>query len=209
MSIEAEPGIVDMYFSVDVETNGPVPGPHSMLSIGVVALDPATLKTVDRFYETLHPLPGSTGDPDTMAWWSKWPLLYAAATRDAKPPGPTMERLGEWVTKTTTHREKVLGHRLKPVFVAYPATFDFAFYAYYAHLFTKESVFGFSALDMGSLAMGMRGGEYNQQSRTKWPEHWVAPANRVGIHHALKDAEQQAEIFREMMRDRSKPIGDI
>ena len=35
-SAETSPDVVDMYFSADVETDGPIPGPYSMLSFGLV-----------------------------------------------------------------------------------------------------------------------------------------------------------------------------
>jgi hypothetical protein len=95
--------------------------------------------------------------------------------------------------------EGLLGRKFKPVFVAYPAVFDFAFYAYYAHRFVGRSVFGFSALDMASVTVGMLGGHYNQQGRSVWPDNWVAERNRVAKHNALGDARQQAEMFREIV----------
>lgn len=58
MSIDVVVGAEDMYFSVDVETDGPVPGAHSMLSIGVVALG-RDLRPVGTFYRRLVPLQGA------------------------------------------------------------------------------------------------------------------------------------------------------
>src|SRR5947208_2469107 len=52
----------DVYFSVDIEADGPIPGPYSMLSVGVAvagrfdgtfsAADP----TRDTFYRELRPI---------------------------------------------------------------------------------------------------------------------------------------------------------
>ena len=58
----------EIYVSTDVETDGPIPGPHSMLSFGSAAyLADKTL--VSTFAVNLETLPGASGDPKTMAWW--------------------------------------------------------------------------------------------------------------------------------------------
>ena len=199
----------EMYFSVDVETNGPVPGLHSMLSIGVSALHPVTLEEVDHFYRTLLVLLRDADEnPDTMKWWAGFPEQYAAATRDPSPPWEVMTDLDAWVRSLVEDRFAIrdasgaapsLRPRV-PIFVAYPVAFDFGFYNYYAHRFVGRSAFGFVGLDMASLAMGFNGGAYDDQIKKKWPDEWVKPADRVAIHHALDDARQQADIFRRMMR---------
>ena len=52
----------EIYVSTDVETDGPIPGPHSMLSFGSAAyLADKTL--VSTFAVNLETLPGASGDP--------------------------------------------------------------------------------------------------------------------------------------------------
>lgn len=187
----------EMYFSVDVETDGPVPGLHSMLSIGIEALHPETLEPAGEFYATLEPLPEATQDPATMRWWAGFPTQYAEATHQPALPSTVMRRLDHWV-REIIDKHRGARQKLEPIFVAYPVAFDFMFYAYYAHRFMGGSVFGFSGLDMGSLAMGLIGDEFSAQSKKNWPETWVAPEDRVAIHNALEDAKQQACIFRKM-----------
>jgi hypothetical protein len=59
--------IKEVYVSTDVETDGPIPGPHSILSIGSAAYLPdKTL--VSTFSANLELLPGASGDPRTMEW---------------------------------------------------------------------------------------------------------------------------------------------
>ena len=108
--------------------------------------------------------------------------------------------LERWVAETAARYRLNGDHKVTPTFVAYPAVFDFAFYCYYAHRFTGSALFGFSALDMGSLAMGHNHLPYNDQSKKNWPTTWVEEEDRVAIHHALKDAQQQGRIFRKMMK---------
>lgn len=190
-----------MYFSVDVESDGPVPGLHSMLSIGISALHPETLEECAHFYQTVKRLGETNQDLDTMKWWSGFPEQYKAATLDPADPLWVMQELDEWVGAQRKRFDDPT-----PIFVAYPASFDFMFYAYYAHRFVGRSAFGFVALDMGSLAMGFNGGAYDDQTKKKWPENWVEPKDRVALHHALDDARQQADIFRRMMKTIRRPL---
>ncbi len=56
----------EIYVSTDVEADGPIPGPHSMLSFGSAAyLADKTLLTT--FSANLDTLPEAQGHPDTMA----------------------------------------------------------------------------------------------------------------------------------------------
>ena len=48
----------------------------------------------------------------------------------------------------------------QPVFVAYPAAYDFMFVYWYLIRFAGESPFSHSALDIRSYAMAMLGNEY-------------------------------------------------
>ena len=60
----------EIYVSTDVEADGPIPGPHSMLCFGSAAYLPD--KTiVSTFSANLELLPGASGHPDTMAWWEQ------------------------------------------------------------------------------------------------------------------------------------------
>lgn len=190
----------EMYFSVDVESNGPVPGLFSMLSIGVTALHPETLEEVGHFYQKLKPLPDAFSDDDTMKWWKGFPEMYAEATRDPRDPHDVMRALEDWVGDTVNGFGADRESRPIPLFVAYPVAFDFGHYNYYAWRFTGRSVFGFVGLDMASVAMGHNGRPYDGQTKKNWPAEWIMPEDRVAIHHALLDARQQAAIFRRMMK---------
>jgi hypothetical protein len=56
----------EIYVSTDIETDGPIPGPHSMLSFGSAAFAPDR-RLVGTFEANLHTLPEAAGHPDTMA----------------------------------------------------------------------------------------------------------------------------------------------
>src|ERR1035438_4209677 len=59
----ARSGVLDVYFSADVETDGPIPGPFSMLSFGLVVAGTFDGETFKRpanygqsFYRELRPV---------------------------------------------------------------------------------------------------------------------------------------------------------
>ena len=61
--------MTEIYVSTDVEADGPIPGPNSMLSFGSAAYT-AGKKLPGTFSANLLTLPGATADPETMEWLS-------------------------------------------------------------------------------------------------------------------------------------------
>src|SRR5437588_1300653 len=76
---------MEIYVSTDVETDGPIPGVYSMLSIGSAAYLPD--KTfLGGFTANLETLPGAAQHPETMRWWQGQPDAWAASRQDVRPP---------------------------------------------------------------------------------------------------------------------------
>ena len=177
----------EIYVSTDVETDGPIPGPHSMLSIGSAAYlaDKTLLAT---FSANLELLPGAQGHPDTMAWWSQNPEAWNACRRDCQAPDKAMNDYAGWLRKLPG----------KPVFVAYPAGFDFTFVYWYLVRFAGESPFSQSALDMKTLAMALLKKEYRESTKRNMPKSWFDPLPHT--HVALDDAIEQGALFCNMLR---------
>src|SRR6202051_5094076 len=86
----------EIYVSTDVETDGPIPGPHSMLSFGSAAYR-ADKTMVGTFTANLETLPGAAGHPDTMAWWRTQPEAWAAARSDLRDPAEAMPGYVAWL----------------------------------------------------------------------------------------------------------------
>jgi hypothetical protein len=88
--------------------------------------------------------------------------------------------------------------KAKPVFVAYPAGFDFLFVYWYLIRFVGESPFSHSALDMKSYAMAVLRTEYRASIKRNMPKHWFdkLPHNHV----ALDDAIEQGALFCNMLK---------
>jgi hypothetical protein len=179
----------EIYISTDIETDGPIPGPHSMLSLGSAAYS-AHRELLSTFTVNLELLPGAEGHPETMAWWQTEPEAWAASRRDPQPPAEAMRSYLAWV--------KSLGG--KPVFVAYPAGFDFTFVYWYLIRFTGQSPFSHSALDMKTLAMALLKKPYRDAVKRNMPKRWFAAGKRH-THTALDDAIEQGARFCSMLRE--------
>jgi hypothetical protein len=179
---------MEIYVSTDVETDGPIPGPHSMLSFGSAAFT-ADRELLATFEANLRTLPGAYGHPDTMAWWKTQPEAWAACRENTEDPEPAMKRYLAWL------------HDLPgtPVFVGYPAAFDFLFVYWYLIKYTGESPFSFAALDIKTFAMAVLGTEYRATSKRTMPKRWFG--DRPHTHRALDDAIGQGELFLNMLAE--------
>ena len=81
----------EIYVSTDVETDGPIPGPHSMLSFASAAyLRDKTLQST--FTANLELLPGASGHPDTMAFWRDHQAAFDATRTNLERPESALRR---------------------------------------------------------------------------------------------------------------------
>ncbi len=178
--------MTEIYISTDVETDGPIPGPHSMLSFGSAAYS-ADKRLLATFSANLETLPGAQPHPETAKWWATQPEAWAACRADLQPPETAMRRYVEWIA----------GLAGTPVFVAYPAGFDFSFMYWYLIRFVGTSPFGHSALDMKSFAMALMRSEYRRSGKQHMPRRWFDPL--LHSHVALDDAIAQGALFCNML----------
>jgi DNA polymerase III alpha subunit (gram-positive type) len=178
----------EIYISTDIEADGPIPGPHSMLSIGAAAYT-AEKVLVSTFSANLETLPGSQPHPKTAAWWATQPEAWAACRKDQEAPERAMTRLVTWI-RTLEGR---------PVFVAYPAGFDFLFVYWYLMKFVGESPFSHSALDIKSFAMAVLKTNYRESTKRNMPKGWFDDLPHT--HIALSDAIEQGALFCNMLKE--------
>jgi hypothetical protein len=181
----------EVYVSTDVETDGPIPGPHSMLSFASAAYrgDKTLLST---FSANLETLPGASGHPETMLWWKDNVAAWEACRANLEPPETAMPRYLAWV--------KSLPGR--PVFVAYPAGFDFLFVYWYLMRFVGESPFSHSALDIKTYAMALLKTGYRDATKKNMPRRWFDDLPHT--HVALDDAVEQGSLFCNMLRENAR-----
>ncbi|MEZ6189416.1 MAG: exonuclease [Planctomycetota bacterium] len=179
----------EIYVSTDVEADGPIPGPHSMLSFASAAFTgEGTLE--GTFSANLLTLPDASPDPATQAWWEGQPEAWAACRETPEPPEGAMRRYLSWLR----------GLPGKPVFVGYPATYDFMFVYWYLVRFTGERPFSHAGLDLKSYACALLGGDFRATSKRSMPRRWFS--KRPHTHVALDDALEQGELFVAMLRER-------
>ena len=98
----------------------------------------------------------------------------------------------------TRYVEWIKGLKGKPVFVAYPAGFDFLFVYWYLIRFVGESPFSHSALDMKTYAMALLKTDYRNSTKRNMPKGWFDDMPHT--HVALDDAIEQGALFCNMLK---------
>jgi hypothetical protein len=167
-----------------------------MWSLGAVGIFEG--KIVDTFTINLEDLEGSSGDPDTLKWWSAQdPKVLAAARENARPPGEAIREFTRWVDKLSNRCGQA-----RPVCVAYPAGYDFLFVYWYIIRFGLKSPFSFSCLDMKTYAMAKLGVPYRQAVKKNMPKRWFQGLPEH-THKASDDALEQGLLFLNMLADGS------
>jgi hypothetical protein len=177
----------EIYVSTDVEADGPIPGPHSMLSFGSVAFR-ADKTVVGEFTVNLSPLHGAAPHPVTTRWWVGFPEALAKARENPEAPETAMPRYAKWL--------RALPGRA--VFVAWPAGYDFMWVYWYLMRFHGGSPFGHAALDVKTYAMAMLKRDYSGMAKGSLPPEWSDPLPHN--HVALDDAREQGAMFCNMLR---------
>ena len=183
----------EIYVSTDVEADGPIPGMNSMLSFGSAAYL-ADKKLISTFTANLETLTGATTNPKTMEWWKGQPEAWKACRENLQPPGKAMRDYLAWLK----------GLPGIPVFVGYPAAYDFLFVYWYLIRFTGESPFSHSALDIKTLAMALLKTDYRKSTKKNMPKKWFDPLPHS--HRALDDAIEQGALFCSMLTELKKGL---
>ena len=178
--------MIEIYVSTDVEADGPIPGPHSMLSLGSAAFESDGTE-VATFTANLELLPGACGHPDTMKWWKKKAEAWQSCREHTRPAALVMADYVAWLD----------GLPGRPVLVGYPAAYDFMFVYWYLMRFVGRSPFSFSALDIKTMAMTMLGKNFYESTKNNMPKHWFGTTRHS--HVALQDAIEQGVLFCNML----------
>ena len=178
----------NLFISVDVETAGPSPDGYSLLSIGAcMVYEPSK-----QFYVELQPV----NEAYTAEAREVSGLDMATLKASGLPPREAMKQFGDWVTANITSDET-------PVFVAFNAPFDWMFIAFYFNHHLGRNPFGHKALDIKAYFMGQKHIDWEQTSFERISDYYGI--NKSLPHHALGDAQVQAEIFRAMLAEQEEP----
>jgi hypothetical protein len=178
----------EIYISTDIESDGPIPGPHSMLSFASAAFRPDK-SMAGTFTANLELLEGAQGDPVTMAWWEKNQKAWDASRVAPRPPAVVMPEYVAWLKQLPG----------RPVFVGYPVVFDYSFVSWYLHRFAGENPFSHSALDIKTMAMTLLKLPYRDSTKRNMPKRWFDPVPHT--HVALDDAIGQGLLFCNMLSE--------
>jgi hypothetical protein len=181
----------EIYVSCDIESDGPIPGDNSMLSLGAAAFT-SKGKMTSTFYVNFKTLDGAQADPSTMEWWEQNKEAYEATRQSTVDPGLAIGQFVSWVNKLEG----------KPVFVGYPAGFDFLFVYWYIRHFGYQSPFSFSALDIKSYASAVLKLPYRDSTKKNMPKRWFS--DKPHTHHGLDDAIEQGELFCNILKENCK-----
>jgi ribonuclease T len=173
----------ERYFSVDVESAGPIPGRYSMLSIGACVVG----KPSESFYAELKPI-SKDFVPDALKVSG---FKLKDLQRTGESPREAMRRFERWVVAATRN--------LKPVFVGFNGCYDWQFVNWYLHRFTGDNPFGFGGVDIKSYFMGCSGRPWSETTSSRLPKKFQPTQPQT--HNALDDARAQASIFAKLMRE--------
>jgi ribonuclease T len=176
------PDLAEEYICVDVETSGPIPGEYSILSIGACEV----FEPRATFYIELKPVNLNS----TLEAAAVHQLSLETLMKSGTAPVKAMKEFDKWV-------QKWIDDGKVPVFVAFNAPFDWMFINYYFMHYLGHNPFGHAALDIKAFYMGQSGVNW---LKTSW--RFITPQldeKPTLTHHALQDALDQAELFKQLL----------
>lgn len=192
--------MTDVYFSVDVEADGPIPGDYSMSSFGVVACafkngTEITLLDIDQpdntFYAELKPISSNwVPEAAAVAGFDRQELI-----KSAQDPAEALKAFAAWVEATT--------QRIAPggraIFVGWPLSYDWMWIYWYLMKYNGSSPFGFSgAIDMKSWYSAKTGLTMNKVNK-RMVYKALKQTPRKHTHNALDDAKEQGELWQHLV----------
>ncbi len=187
-----------LFVSVDVEASGPLPGYFDLLSIGAVPVRVGKSGTKigdEEFYVELRPVHG-TFEPGAMAV-NKMDL--AELTRTGVAIERAAKKLARWLRSLGPPRDP-------PVFVGYCANFDWAYVNDFFHRAKVRNPFGYKALDIRSMALGVMPLGWHELKQDKMlPWLGLEPLAEEEAHNALADARHQAKMLAALLERRGAP----
>lgn len=198
--------MADAFFSVDVETDGPIPGPFSMLSFAFVfagTFDGGKFKREPTFSKTFY----RELKPISMRF-DEESLRVSGLNRDflvqhGEDPKDAIMDANDWVLNIADGR--------CPVLVAYPLSFDWTWlYWYFVNFLDGDSPFKHSRCFDAKTAVALTTRRTVCKSgRHNLPNHLKSDFKHT--HNALDDAIEQADIVSKVLeiwtKNNSTPNG--
>jgi DNA polymerase III epsilon subunit-like protein len=158
------------FIVVDVESDGPCPGIHSMVCFGAVVVERELRRT---FYGRTRPI--------TETWLPE-ALAVSGFTREQTlafpPPEDAMAAFEAWIAEVSRPGQ--------PVFISDNLAYDWQFVNYYFHRALGRNPFGFSGRRIGDMFAG-----FHRDLRYRW-KHLRGTKH---THHPVDDAKGNAEAL--------------
>ena len=197
----------DLYISLDIEADGPIPGPtgwgHSMLSLGACVAgtlssgDDAGFHPVDpsadTFYVELKPISDDVA-PEALAVCERaLSMPREELQAHGADPATAMREFVTWV------KEAERKHNGRAVAVGWPSSWDFGTWVFwYLTRFAGESPFSHGQhRDIRDVLATRQNIPVRGLTKRAIPQD--LRAKRRHTHHALDDAIEQAELFANVM----------
>src|SRR5579862_1815781 len=181
---------VDAYFSADVETDGPIPGPFSMLSFALVyagSFDGKQFRRPDKYEHKLYLELRPVSDNFQIEALRVNGIDRERLCSEGAPPEEAMTDACRWVKK--------IAGVAQPVLVAYPLSFDWSWLYWYFIRFSNDgSPFDYSRCFDIKTALAVKAFIPISQAGRSRIDPSLQPGHRH-THNALDDAIAQAEIF--------------
>jgi hypothetical protein len=179
----------DIYFSADVETDGPIPGQFSMLSFALVyagRFDGVRFEAPAHYEITfeaeLQPI-SEHFQPEAMAVNR---LDRAVLAAHGQRPADAMDAAARWVEQHAAGGT--------PILVAYPLSFDWTWLYWYFMRFLDKSPFNHSRCFDLKTAIAVRGHRtVSTSGHDQLPS--ALRSSRPHSHRALDDAIEQADML--------------
>ncbi len=183
------------YVVCDIETDGPIPGPHSMMSLGAVAVNKVG-NIFGEFEINFLPLKKAKPHSKTMEWFNKnapKALMYCKINQVEPKEG--MNQFGNWLLTLPKPR----------VMAAHPAPLDFMWINWYMQTFLKDELEeppftkpffdnkGQGAFDIKSYAAAVLKKDFTDIHRDTYPKD--LHDNTKHTHKAIDDAREYAQLL--------------
>ena len=170
-----------VYFCVDVESDGPIPGEYSMVCFGAVVID---------FNNLQFPLPTYYGEvaPISPNWIAE-SLAISKITRlqheSFENSADAMTRFLSFINQHTENGTK------RPIFISDNNGYDWSFINWYLWKYTNQNPFGWSSGSINWLYKGITKNFYTSFKHLRKTKH---------THNPVDDAMGNAESFIEMVK---------
>ena len=183
------------YVVCDIEADGPIPGPHSMMSLGAVAVNKVG-NIFGEFEINFLPLKKAKPHSKTMEWFNKnapKALMYCKINQVEPQEG--MKRFGNWLLTLPMPR----------VMAAHPAPLDFMWINWYIQTYLKDELEeppftkpffdnkGQGAFDIKSYAAAVLKKDFTNLHRDTYTKD--LHDNTKHTHKAIDDAREYAQLL--------------